>query len=304
MIRLIIFAISADLKRQIWGGDSTFYADLIVAIVGSIIGAFVVIYLFYRQIRLDKYIEIKRLENERDEKLKYFADVIRNVINDLEAQITSAKIISKKIKQEPLQIPLLSQTGVKDLNRIIYILDQEKFYHAFLAKYNWQPDAVKNFRNIYSHLDYFDASLKAEIESLDKKVKYDYERKVRYKNLVEESMEKIDLLILYPPFGDTDYLQEAQEILISFRKSKGGDKGISHYQEGFILIIAPILHKKRTDSIEIAEILMLIKKAHLLYDEISKQNMVISQDFEKWIQGMGKALNAFRQLTYTLRKEN
>lgn len=281
-----------------------FFANLSIELTGAFIGAFVAVALFIRELKASNKREKESQENRENQTLKYFTDIIKSVIRDIERQILAAENLSKQISKNPLAIPLLQQSGVKDLHRIVYTIDQEKIYHSFLSRYGWMPEAITVFRRIYSTLDFFEASYISELDSLNKKVIYNHERQKRYIDIIHSIRDEIQLLTLHPNETDGEFIEVLKVFLDKFKITKPSVNNISFYQTNFVEVLGPQLFIRKEHNKEAAVIYIQLLQAQRLYDEIPKQNLIIAQEIDNWLLKLKQAIKFLKEDTYNLRKDN
>lgn len=278
------------------------WSNFAVEIIGASIGGVITVIVFYSEIKKDRKEERDRKKADRAENLKYFSSIIRNTVLDLDKQVKEASELSSKIKANPLEIPLLKQSGVKDLYRIVYTLDQEKFYHAYLDKFGWQPKAVEDFRRMYTMLDYFHSSIHNELQSLEKKIEYNHKRNLKFLELITLSIDSIDFISMHGTFNDPDFKNELIGFMDVFRKTKFSKSDISVYKLHFIEPLSTVILPKVNTYAEVMSLMLLLREANNLYSQIEAQNLEVAKDFKTWEKQTIEALTIFKGLTYQLRR--
>jgi gas vesicle protein len=125
-------------------------------LVGALIGVLGSLLIFNKTIKSDKRIEEdKKLELQK-ELLKYFAVLIKNVIDDTNLQIEYYYEFIQLMKSNIFVRHKIKGTSKRDINRIQEELSQENIFKAYMSSYgkkNEDIKTIKRFANIYEPLD-------------------------------------------------------------------------------------------------------------------------------------------------------
>jgi hypothetical protein len=274
--------------------DSSFWSDLIIQVVGAVIGAFVAIYLFFRQLNTNKISEeSKKFEYEVD-KLKYLATSLDSIIGLIQLQIEGIENFIEEVSKNYIDVPLLSIYSTHDIDRLVNKINHEDYYHAFIRQNRDIENAAKRFKKIYSVLDYFESVLNQMMQYLERERLHDYDRKVQFKKHVEDS-EKYYFSALNSS-NDDSLKRELNELIIHYmerRDVKADDLTIpkSEFLDPAISIMVQFM-KTNTAFHDAAT---QIKMARTTYFGITQSNMHMIENFTRYGEGLKENLIRIRE---------
>jgi hypothetical protein len=267
------------------GGESnSWWLDLLNSVIGAAIGSGATIWALYRTFKQDKKKEeVKRIQFQK-EKLKYFQSLLRTITSGLKLQIEHFKSYAIKIKNNPVDLPLLTYVPLNELDRIVNKLNQEDYYHSFLGEFGDNQIVVDEFRDIISTLNYFDGNLLIIKDSLKKSFDFDYERKISLKNIIDKSMDDAAALLI-----NNDIIQSHNALwnfintqMIEFHEKTTDKADLKFYYENFVEPLKNGLIEYAV-TIPLAHYLIIqLKNATMLYHSIQSHNTNVADDFENW----------------------
>ena len=161
----------------------------------SFCGIGIPLILFYLGLRLDKKRENKRKIDRQEDNLKYFAILIENILTLSSIQATNCVTVATKISINPIEFPLLEKIVGTDIKRIVNLSNHEDIFHAYISKYGNTTENIKEFRVIFSYLDYLDKIYDQHIqvfETYKEKLGIKYQN---YCNITDDLMEHVAILI-------------------------------------------------------------------------------------------------------------
>lgn len=289
---------SGDFYNQ----DSNWYVDLLNTIIGAGIGSGVTVWALYRTFRQDKRNdETKRIQFQK-EKIKYLQSLVRSILKNLKLQIGYYKTFADKIKENPFDLPLLQQVTLNELERVVHQLNQEDYYHSYLGEFGDKQEIVDEFRNIISMLNYFDGNINMNKGSLQKSFDFDYERKVKLKDLVEKSMDDTAGFLINNEILDMqhDFWNFLNQTMIDFHEKKVEQSDLKFYHDNFVEVIKKGLLDFAKTIPQAHYLIVQMKNATFIYSDIQLQNLNVADDFEKTHNEMNEFYNKFEPLTKRL----
>ncbi|GAB4007112.1 hypothetical protein GCM10028808_10360 [Spirosoma migulaei] len=174
------------------GEDGSFWTDLIVGLVGSIVGGFIgtggAIWLYYRQVRDQKTKEDANRSQIQTDKLKYLHNLLNSIILATDTSIEAIVKQYKAVEAHPTHLPGMKIVAVYDFNRIVNVINHEEHYHAYVTKLK-----DENITTIFSIVDFLFGSLLDLEKNFNEIVQYDLGRR---KNFAESVQEIIDCIIV------------------------------------------------------------------------------------------------------------
>jgi hypothetical protein len=158
--------------------DNSFCYDVLIGFISACFG-FVSAYFALRiTFNNDRKKEDKKHEKLQKEKILYFKALVINVIKTIKAQIAHIVAFSDTLKNNPLEMPLLTEMTENDVERLVNRINQEEYFHSYIGIFTINSNVFEEFRNLYANLDFFDKSIKLLHESNKKAHEDDLERKL------------------------------------------------------------------------------------------------------------------------------
>jgi hypothetical protein len=272
-------------KGDFYNSDSEWWLDLLNAVVGAAIGSGVTVWALYQTFKRDKQKEESRRIQFQKEKIQYLQSLLRSINKSIELQIDAFKAASDALKESPLDPPKLSYVPFNDLSRVTGKINLEEYYHSYLAELGNSQESTDEFRKIVSFLDYFDNLIVLVKLSYEKACNYDYKAKVDLKELTEKSMDYVANAIIDPEVAaQADFFAFLNQTLIDFHaKREEAEIGdLKFYNDNFIQVLkAGLIEFAKT--IPVAQYLLIqMKNATHMFEDIQSQNLYVADDFESW----------------------
>ena len=267
---------------------NSWWLDLLNTIIGAVIGTGATIWALYRTFKNDKHKdETKRIQFQK-EKLKYLQSLLRSIEKGLPIQIEHFKTYANAIRQNRLELFLLTYIPLNELDRIVNKIDQEDYYHSYLGEFGDSQNVIDEFRDIISTLNYFDGNMTIIKGSLQKSFDFDYERKISLKNIIEKSMDDAAGLLINNKIleNENEFWTFINDTMIEFHEKKTEHSDLGFYHANFIEPLKSGL-LKFTKTIPLAHYLIIqLKNATFIYTSIQLHNVNVAEDFENWHQVM------------------
>jgi hypothetical protein len=266
--------------------------DFILPIILAIGAAFMAYIIFVLETRREKQKEEERKKDIQKEKVMYFKSLVRNSITYLKAQIKYIKDCSDKINKDPLNLPLLEIRILYDLDRLVFKINQEEYYLAYLSQFKSTNESVEEFRKIYSYLDFFEASIREVKTQYEKGLGFDYQRKIRYKDLFEKNLDYIAITILRDSKFSTypGLVRLVNQVVVAYHENKTATDGVEYAQRAFVDVLKKELIALGGNIPEINETLMNLKNLTITYNDIRLQNEFMANEFKELYENLEKKL--------------
>jgi hypothetical protein len=169
------------------GDESSFLSDLFVAIVGAFIGTGGAILVYYWQSKDQNEKEAKNRYNIQSDQLKYLYYLLDSVTLATDKMIEVLDEFYKNVNFKPTEIPPLKLVPFYDFNRIVNVINQGEYYHAYKTLVN-----DENISRIFGISDFLYGSF-IDLEQYFKNTSlYDLQRRKDF----AESMEQLISIIL------------------------------------------------------------------------------------------------------------
>jgi hypothetical protein len=167
--------------------SNDFFASLFISIVGAFAG-FMGAYWIY----------MSSLKKPRKDTLKYFTALLESVVSLARNQAKNVTDLSAKLSGNPTKTALLSIVASHDIKRLAERVDQQAVYHAYLKEYKRTRDIYRQFKDIYSFVDFIDMSIDELKKFVEKEYASIYIRKKEYADQFKIVKQKMQLMIIDP----------------------------------------------------------------------------------------------------------
>ena len=268
-------------NRKFWRDFITKLAAALIAFGGSL-------YIFLRGFtKKDEKEAIKK--KERDvARLSYMATVAKKSLVSASSQSENISKYCDQLEENPLVREDLSFSTYEDVNRLIKLLNNGKYYDSYF-NLNDGIQAEDNYSKLSSSIDF----LKKQLDQLEKMEMrsrlYDHERKIKYRDIINNF--NIDIT----SFGDQlrqNNPELSQRILILLqnhdRDLEGNLGNMDYFQQTMVLPFRDLLNNYRYDP-RIVQFVDSLKKAILIYDDIILQNIEHSSTLRSINKNMEKS---------------
>jgi hypothetical protein len=273
--------------------DNSMWTDLLINAIGAFIGILGALGLYFAQIR----------RQQRD-KLKYVATLLESVIPFAKEQSEFCKTLSDSLQSEPSKFHLLKIQANSDLKRLADKLDQESFFHAYLAKYKRSENTYQSFRTIYSRVDFVDQVIDQLKDYLEKEYISITDKKKSYASYLEDSVEKVALMTVNPKFQqEKPLLDFLNKILVSYHTNRIDDEDLDYPMDSFIIPTRDFLATNYSTTPECNEIIVLLKRAINKHYSFILQAKTLGQELKEFEQHLKQQSELLSQDTKTIRED-
>jgi hypothetical protein len=270
---------SGDFYNQ----DQGWLSDFLNTIIGTVIGSAVTVLTLYLTFRYDKIKDEKKQIQFQKEKIKYLQSLVRSILIDLKSQIGYYKSYGEEIANNPVNLPLLKLVSLIELERVVHKINQEDYYHAYLGEFGDNQEIVDEFRSIISNLNYFDEGIKMDKTSLEESMKFDYQRKIKLKSILEKLKDDISSVLINRDIKQHEFQfwEFLNKSMNDFDTKRSEQSDVKFWHENFIQIIKPRLPEFADRISKAQELLFQMKDATYIYTEIQTLNKLVAAEFIK-----------------------
>ncbi len=284
---------------------NSFWSDFFISILGALVGTLTALWVFMLTVKHDRKKEKEKEEKIISQRLHYFSSMIDSIADTVSKQSKHIKEFCQKQRNDTLNIPLITLLPMNDLKRFSDLQNHEDYYHAYLSKFGYKTETVKEYRNFYSLIDYLKSQTDQAQEMLTKSMQFDYERKVQYKELVEKAMD--DTALIFNNAKQTDKIDDFADFLnqslLKFYSGEINYADLNEFQSKFVdPVKIEIVQKYR--HIEAAiQLAGELKKATYIFTSIQFSNNEIAKDFEQIYVGYNTACDKLVEINTKLTKK-
>jgi len=265
----------------------------------TVIGAYLIYKLGWLNERKKIREEENRIRKEKNDRLSYLIESSIRIAKKILSHLT---VFQFKVYFNPSEFPTLGFTSIHDIKRLSKLFDDDKYYHAFLKKYNSNSDALKNFNNISGSADYFITQIP---------IFYDWHKSYK----VADTERKNEYLKIYNKIeidAESTVENRLNQFLLNFMKTyyslnSNGEKikflDLDFIQKKFTEPLVTELNKNFKKSNEAKYLLKYLNKAEIVYSEIQKQNLEVVEDFKNELNVFKDTIVILESIYNTLNKK-
>ncbi|MBS1629380.1 MAG: hypothetical protein JST27_04915 [Bacteroidetes bacterium] len=270
-------------------------------LVSALIGALASFVVFYFTLRHER----KRERNEQVElqkkKLNYLSALISGIIAYGNSQNKNIADMIQKISESPFDFPLMTFAPKADLERAANGINQEDYFHAYLTNYGSKLESVKDFKNIFSAIDYLHLQYDQLLEMIKISASHDNERKLNFKKLLNDASELAAThSVQLEMSGRTDFIQFLHTHWETFISKRTEESDIRFAFENFVEPVKMGIATKFADIPVAVAIANLLQKASLIYSDIPKQLLAIQEDYQAIHKSIDKAVKGLEEKSKSL----
>lgn len=162
---------------------NSFLVSLFIALIGSFLGILGALYVYRTSIKKDERNKLKKTQINFINRLKYFNLLIENIINNTNKQVDNYLRLAKTINESPYDYHLINLIAFNDITRIDQ-MDSEEIFRAYLYLFGEEDENIKDYKNIYSSIDFLDERLKQQINSQEKHISFIHKDQTIVKDLI------------------------------------------------------------------------------------------------------------------------
>jgi hypothetical protein len=202
--------------------SGSFLSDLLIAIIGGFIGLGTALYIYYIQNKRDKQKEIEKQNKELLDVLTYFRELLLGVVSTIEKQNEKSTEFSEAVKASPHEIQQLKIIASKETERI-HNMDSLKIFHAFRHKFSKEKDWIKDFKKLYTALDFIDGHLKEIVTVFENYRDSNYKRLIEIKSIIDSiptymANEMLEIRRSIPDYKDDERYKFLNESILQYHK--------------------------------------------------------------------------------------
>ncbi len=284
---------------------SDFWENLLISVIGAIIGSGGAILIFYLTIGHDRKKEAERKELHCKNKLRYFHSLVESVIDSVEKQILNMREFTEKVKKNPFEYNYLNIVVNENITRISERVDQEELYHSYL-QIICQGKEEHEFLQSLNVVDYLNAALKSTKDSLFQTTTYTSELEKQYsalsERLLDEAGSELNSIKTTDPTGyaKKDFFIFLNTSILSYYNGIQDEQTIQLRESKFIQPFKLGL-MSTFRAIPISDKwLTMCKDCTHLYSEIAIRYTEIANDIERDAVEMETRLPILRKINETI----
>lgn len=251
---------------------SSMLTDLLVTIVGGLIGFGTALIFYYKQNQIDKEKELQAIDSEFKDTLNYLKLLIDGVVTTIEQQNKRSIEFGEKVKENPVEIARLMIVASQDIERL-HSIDSSRVFLTFRHRFSGQSNWLKDFRTFYNHLDYIHGHLKEVASVFMAYQKGTYENLMKFKAIVDMLPDVMSNMALEIKRTEIDYKKDERFIfledsIMKYRSLADSHAKIADYDAKFLgPVLESTMNKYQLEFFG-PRIMDMCKKARVLLHDI------------------------------------
>jgi hypothetical protein len=294
--------------------QSTNIIEKVWTFIVSFCGIGIPLLLFFLGLSSQRNQENKRKADRQFDNLKYFAILIENITALCSQQSENCKDVANKIVKNPIDFPDLEKIVGTDIKRIVSLINHEDIFHAYIAKFGNTTEKIKDFRIIFSYLDYLDKIYDEHLQGYENyKDKFDNKYN-EYIKVTTEIMDYVVLLMNKIKNEDVEYKKNnfwnfLFDLIQEYhtKRKDGGFNKIIDIDFDFKNFIEPIrvgLIQNFKDNINFEYIILRVKQATSIHTQIIALSVKMNKDFITYQDAFSKINTKIGDKTIDIIKVN
>ncbi len=237
--------------------------------LSTLIGSGTALLVFYLTIRNEKKKSTELREQETENRMRNFDNLVSSSISHAEGTIQNLNEIITLYNTNNLDFQLLRFAPNKSFERLDELLKNEDYFQSFVQKYGYSK--VDTFNKISLEIDYFNMQINELWKMFEKAQNFDYERKVKFKNMSSNILNLLAKLTIRTDNGiPAEDLEKLNTHLYNFHQLSEENKTLKDLYDFNRLILNDVLIK-HYKNLNVTDILEQIRESSILFDEIIKQ---------------------------------
>ena len=171
---------------EFYSEGNSFWTDFLINVSGALVGTWTALWVFTIQVRHERKKDKEKEDKVINQKLHYFSSMVDSIYDLANKQSEHLKTFYEKQKTDTLIIPLLTSLPANDLKRFSELQNHEEYYHAYLSKFGYTSELVKEYRKYFSLIDYLNSQTIQVQDMLQKSIEFDFERKKNTRKLLKK----------------------------------------------------------------------------------------------------------------------
>lgn len=251
---------------------NSFFRDAGVEAVGAILGILGTLLFFLWGLNSDKRRKIKEEKTFKKERVTFGGNLIEGILdlgtkqnNDLDTYVTSSK-------QNPFFINPLPFYPSDDIDRIGKLFENQDFFHSFLNEIGNNSENQKQYKNIVNAIDFLKSQYQQLFEVHGKAMQFDFDRKKRYKEVVEIVLNKTGEFCLLKASTHPALANTFDTIIKGYAAQLQISNSIATAENYLISPLKQVMLNQGTHIADIREIVPSLTIASQLLSECKQQN--------------------------------
>lgn len=265
-----------------------FFKNVFAEVAGGFVGALAAIWIFLSQQNKEKLKDEDKKEKEDKERVMYMKELSKSTINITKPWADGLVKVSKEIKTNREEIPLLPMVPTQDIERLLKLFDNESYFHAFLSYYGSTDENLKKFKSISHAADFIITQIRQAYETHHNALTFDHNRKIKFQNVFHDNLSLCAELT--KNHTNLEFKSAINAHLVSFHAKYSTPTNLANIQNDYINPLMSTLLENWTSLEQARLILTQLKELNMIKDDIEKQNDQHADNSMEFGNNLSKAL--------------
>ena len=268
-----------------------FDQDFLKDIISALIGTGTALLVFYLTILSDKKKEKKKGQEEDNNRVRHFSNLVKSSIEHTETIASNLDKMVSEYEKDNLDFQLLRFSPNKSFDRLEKLLKNENYFLSYVNTFG--ENKVKTFNRISSEVDYFNMQIEQLWSMVEKSQNFDYERKKRFKNQVNELMNLTAWFTKQPDLLENNDIETLNSHIKGFYENMEDETDLNYFYEFIRKVLENVLIKYTNNQIVIGH-LPKFRDTSVLFQEIKKQNDNHKEDLKLISETLKSTLEKYK----------
>lgn len=249
--------------------EEFFDQDFLKDIISALIGTGTALLVFYLTILSERKKEKDKNQEDDNNRIRHFSNLVKSSVGHVETIISNLDKMVAEYEKNTLDFQLLRFSPNKSFNRLEKLLKNENYFLSYVN--NFGEEKIKTFNNISTEVDYFNMQVDQLWTMVEKSQNFDYDRKKRFKEQVNELMNLTAWLTKQPDLLQATDIEKLNSYIQEFYDNMKDETDLNYFYEYIRKILEKVLIKYTINQ-RILEHLPKFRDTSVLFREIHLQN--------------------------------
>jgi hypothetical protein len=271
----------------------SFGADLLIAFLGGVL-TLLAGYMVY----------LVSVRQTREDRLKYVVSLIGSIVPSAIRQAGYCTTYGNCLKQDPFTDEYLQLEANADPKRLADKVDQEGVYHAFLWKYGREATTYKNFRDLYSQIDYIDYIILDLIKTNERILEFTWQRKKQYALIFKQALDKLRAITISElRQQQPEFISFSESLLDTYSANEASGENLVESHENVVKPLHQFIVQNVNQHDKVTELIFLVLDLLNQYHGIELAGKHNAKDYYYYAKALEDTANRLRTYSAQLRSD-
>ena len=268
-----------------------FDQDFLKDIISALIGTGTALLVFYLTILWDRKKEKKKSKDDDNNRVRHFSNLVKSSIGHVETVTSNLDKMVSEYENNNLDFQLLRFSPNKSFSRLEKLLKNENYFLSYVN--NFGESKIKTFNNLSSEVDYFNMQIDQLWTMVEKSQNFDYERKKRFKEQVNELMNLTAWFTKQSELLSDSDIDKLNSYIKEFYENMKDESDLHYFYEYIRKVLENVLIKYTSNQTVLSH-LPKFRDTSVLFREIQLQNNNHKEDLKQISETLKSTLEKYR----------